>query len=500
MKKGICFATVAVLALSVTVLGGPRATAGARDKASKISPAPQPAAVIKQLDGIKPMTRFQAVEVPERVPRIYNDGSTRGSTAAGAATTFVYSCDYWSGYGVFLNYEPNTGAYFPGTMQADEMFLGNGFTAGGTISAMEVVLYRSSLDITNPLQLADYRIELWDGDPFNVFDSVGTPPAMIPGAFGDFTGVPGPGAYYLTVEFDPEVTVPTDRTWMVIQGDKTCRTGWIICSQVPSVGSIYMGVDDVWEQSEDYDGQLYGGNCCPGDEVCDIYTAPCTGDVGTFRGFCSDGFAESGGLWYFGGPCDGLPGDFCASFMGNIYATTDTYIAMVPVASSDGAAVIDGTGITLSPDACSGTTVDFEIHIQGWGPALLKTWEADIDSSGYGASVSGYVTPNAIACTVAQDCIDAWGGVCSLTLTRARRLATARWHRSRSASPHRATSRRVWAASARLASSTPVGPTACCSRSCRRSTSARSTTVSAPLCHRAALRSPMAVVSTTVVL
>lgn len=427
-SKWFCFGTVAVLALSVTVLGGPRAAAGARDKAS-LDRAPTPADAVSFMreHQVKPTLQIEALgDMPGSIPVIRNDGSPlRGTTAAGEAQAYVFKNDYWSGYGVFLNYTTTTGAYFPGTMMADEMILGNGFVPGGTITGYGLAVFRSSADPTNNNTLATYTVELWDGDPFGAIDTTGFSGAAIAGTTCVFSEVPGPGYFFLECTFPAPVVVPNDRVWMVLTGADTCRTGWIISFRTPEVGAIYMGTADIWEMQEDYYGQFDGaGVCCDPDDAnvppCAIATNPCAGDTNPAspRGFCTDGDAESAGLYYFGGPCDGNPAtDSCASFYNWAFTESDTFLGVMPIASSDPAAIIDGYGITL--DDCTDTNITFEIKIKGWDPNLdgtpkLKTWEADLDSSGYYFSGDGYLTPTMLACADSAACVAAWGGACSL--------------------------------------------------------------------------------------
>ena len=89
-------------------------------------------------------------------------------------------------YSVFLNFGPTTGSHFPGAMMADNMGLGNGFAPGDEISSYELLVNRSGLD-PKP-GLADFHVELWDGDPFCVIDTLGSGYSCqpIPGTEADF--------------------------------------------------------------------------------------------------------------------------------------------------------------------------------------------------------------------------------------------------------------------------------------------------------------------------
>ncbi|MFQ5495706.1 MAG: hypothetical protein ACE5EX_10040, partial [Phycisphaerae bacterium] len=139
------------------------------------------------------------VAVFDKVPTFYSVQSPRGGgLRAGAATgvpsegaAIVYRELRGQGFGFFLNYQPTTGAFFPGTMTADNLGLAGGFTAGKEISAYVMQAFRSSLD-PNPGELADFHIELWDGDPFQVIDTPGGGYAGAPiaGSGVDFVDVP----------------------------------------------------------------------------------------------------------------------------------------------------------------------------------------------------------------------------------------------------------------------------------------------------------------------
>ena len=353
----------------------------------------------------------KVVAVESAVPQVIFSGGGAGGVATGVATNYVYKNDYFSGFGVFLNYYPSTGPFFPGTLMADEAILGNGFDpAKHSLTGMEVTIFRSSADPTNGLTLATYHVELWDGDPFG---AVETPNSGVI-ASCTFTGVPGPGFFTLGCDFGSKVMVDDAMVWVVIYGEDTCRTGWIISSKLPEVGDIFMDVNDLAMAQSDYDGQFTGlGHCCnkavkPFDEPCDLISDPCTGDTGA-RGFCTDQDAESAWIFYFGGPCDGGINDFCASFSASIFSQTDFTVEWQP-RKTDGAekGAMTKNGIVLEK---GGAHVWMDIVYKAWSSmaqpqadTLVKTWQAKLDPSGYYSGMAGTLTPWNPPCTAAADC------------------------------------------------------------------------------------------------
>jgi len=377
-----------------------------------------------QVLDVEPDVAFERAEIPDKIPVIYSDQSPRQRSATlGSAEAYVYKNDYDSGYSIPLNYFPQTGALFPGTMMADEMILGNGFDISqDTISAYEILIYRDMLDPTNETMLANYTVELWDGDPFNAIDVTGDGYAGAPIASHTFTGVPGPGVYMLRAELDPPVTAPHQRVWMVLSGDQTCRTGWRISSKLPEFGDIFRNDQDVYECQEDSDGQFSGaGHCCNDlgeacevihdpcqypDSICDYLglTKPCYEDTG--RGTCTDLYAEDAYMAWFGGPCAGGIDDFCASFAGNIYGPTDFTVTLQPRTSSGPHVIVDNEIVMPA----GGEIVWLDIWYYNWGVGNpVKTWVAKIDSSGYTSGLAGELVPWNPPCTSDADCQAAHG-------------------------------------------------------------------------------------------
>ena len=403
---------------------------------------------------------IEQVNIPAEIAVVHNVGG--GGAAAipaapsGPIETYIFKNDYWSGYGVFWNYEPATGLLYPGYLIADEMIMGNGFDpAYHQLSGYGAYLYRSSADPTNGAQLANYHMELWDGDPFGWIDTIGSggySGTKIAGSDADFTGVPGPGAYYLKATLSTPISLPNKRVWLVISGDQTCRTGWIISFMQPEIGTIFTGYDDVFLDQTDYDGMWYGsGVCCELGDACVWGTSTqCTGDIsggGYPQGFCSDGDAESPGAWFFAYPptgcVTGAPSyfDSCASFYANAYAMTDAIIGLWPEGNDkDGnldtdVSIVGNEMIMKKP----GRNVWLEVSGEGWGPGPmichggtndglvcttygtsgdcpnglcgrhLKSYGADIDSSGYYSGLQGSLTPYRPSCVSDGDCVTALG-------------------------------------------------------------------------------------------
>jgi len=392
----------------------------------KAPPGPQAAHVcnLVQVMDVESEVAFERAEVPEKIPVIYSDQSSRRRSATrGSAEAYVYKNEYDSGVLLSINYLPDTGLVFPGAMIADEMILGNGFDPSqDTISAYEILIFRDIRDLMNETTLADYTVELWDGDPFNVIDVTGDGYAGAPIASHTFTGVPGPGVYMLRAELDPPVTAPHQRVWMVLSGDQTCQTGWRLSSKVPEIGDIFRNDQDVFELQDDSDGQYYGaGHCCNDlGETCQVGTDPCqypdsicdylglptpcydTSGYGT----CTDLDAEDASTLSFGGPCDGGVADFCSSFAGNIYGPTDFTVTLQPRTASGPHVIVDNEIVMPA----GGQNVWLDIWYHNWGVENpVKTWQAKIDSSGYTSGLEGELVPWNPPCTSDAECQAAHG-------------------------------------------------------------------------------------------
>lgn len=415
MRKAICI--MAALALTATVVAGPRVGKG-RDKAPN---APERAGVaVMQTQAVRTLAQAKAVE--SSPVRYLNERAVGGAAATRA---YVFKNDYISGYGMIENLNPQTGAYYPGSMFSDEAILGNGFVPGTTpVTEYETVIFRSSSDPQVALP-ALVSVALWDGDPFGAIDTSFIPSPL---AVCDFTLPPGGGMWMLNSSYADNagtgtcvlpVYPPHDMVWVTIDGDDCCRFFWILSFYTPEIGAIFMGTNDLAANQCDTDGQTVGGTCCVDDTTACTYPGtPCVDDTAGDRPYyCSDGDAEDAGYFFLGGPCAGLPSDSCASFAVNIYSETDTWVGVLPVGSSSTKS-LDFNTIVL--DDCSETQVEFEMKIEGFDPDTnddpqLKTWEVDIFAYGYYFDIKGEMTPEKVPCTTKAECIAAWGGVCTVT-------------------------------------------------------------------------------------
>ncbi len=325
-------------------------------------------------------------------------------------------------YSVFLNFNASTGLLFPGTMMGDNCGLGNGFEANvSEISSYTARLFRSSLD-PQP-GLADFHMELWDGDPFASFDTpgLGFTNLVVPGTEADIVDVPGATQFTATALLAKGVTAPNTTVWMVVSGSETgvnpspCRLGWDIAYQTAAIGNHNPSGDLVIAQSDD----TGLGVCCEdGATACDVTGGvPCTGDIGTCsdgsdgcRGFCQDGDAEAPAGFTIGGSQCALHGGagFCSNFTASISSPATATYSLVEAGSGNTAINTVGGG-----------SLELEIMASNWDPTaagtLLKAWEADLDSTGYTSGFQGFLTPTLTACASDDDCIAAYGGVCKIT-------------------------------------------------------------------------------------
>lgn len=324
-------------------------------------------------------------------------------------------------YSVFLNFNASTGLLFPGTMLGDNCGLDNGFTPGvDEISSYDAKLFRSSLD-PQP-GLADFHMELWDGDPFASFDTpgLGFTNTVIAGTEADIVDIPAATQFIATALLPKGITAPNATVWMIVSGSETgvnpspCRLGWDIAYQNPNIGNVSPSGDLMIAQSDDSGV----GVCCEDASPCDVPGGvPCTGDIGTCndgtdgcRGFCQDGDAEAPAGFTIGGPqCTAHAGlGNCSNFTASISSPATSTFTLAQA----------GTGNTAIT-AQGGDQLELEILAGNWDPngigTRLLAWEADIDGYGYTTGFQGYLTPTLIPCTTDDDCNAAFGGVCNIT-------------------------------------------------------------------------------------
>ncbi|MFQ5494471.1 MAG: cohesin domain-containing protein, partial [Phycisphaerae bacterium] len=424
-----------------------------------------------------PVTGATVELVPEaalvNIPTFYSlQAHQSGQVATGAASeAFVYREEFPGGptFGLFVNYQPSTGAFFPGAVAMDDLGLGGGFPVGGTISSYTSLLFRSSLD-PNPGELGDFHLELWDGDPFLSMDTVGggfsgTP---IAGSGVDFVDVPQAFiATFASGQLPKGVTVPAAnverRVWMVLTGSQTgnrsiCRLGWIIGQTTPLIGNT-AGRNLFGLQTDDdalAAGNPVDGGCCTDGTLCNASTGPiCPGDPTGSRGFCTDDFAESAGFFAFSGTCTGASDDFCSNFTVSIFSPAESTITLQPVGNEPdgtlnaGSSIVDNeilldaggqkvmmeirigdwdnldtvcTGGTNAGGACT-SDADCPDELDGAGQVisdggcgtLLRAYQANIDSSGYTSGLQGTLTPHLESCATRADCANPMGGHCSVT-------------------------------------------------------------------------------------
>jgi hypothetical protein len=374
-----------------------------------------------------PSDRIMAVEYEGPEVVIYNTNRPEG-VADAKALNYVYKGDYDSGYGLFLNYFPNAGAPFAsGTMHADEVILGNGFQLDKDyITGFEVKVYRSVIDPTDGKTLATVYVELWDGDPFG---AVETPNKGVI-ASASFAGIPGPAVVTLHADI-PKTQVNDHMIWIVVYADEACRMGWRISSKLPEMGSILMGGSDLAMAQTDYDAGFLGSldlDGIPGGHCCNDMTRPCLWDPADplhdpceyqpwqcpyaglpgppcyddGRGFCTDMFAESAWIYYYGGPCAGGIDDFCANHVANIFGQSNFTVTLQP-RKDDSGGIYEGNEVRF---AKGGAKVWLDVIFWNWGSegATVKTWQMKINSDGYYSALHGTLTPWNPPCTSNADC------------------------------------------------------------------------------------------------
>jgi len=268
-----CMAVVGVTVVALHAYGQARAVnpngrVNRKDKIETKAPS------VRQMlaTGVTRSARAAVEYIDEDAPviTVYSEQSKQsGRVASGSTQTYVYRYNQLWPYGIFYNYNSTTSdlTTIQGVFLADNLTFGNGFVGGMTISGYELYVYRSSLD-PQP-GLADVHVELWDGDPFQVYDTPahGYSGAVISGTEADFLNIPYNTHLWLTAEFDPEIVIPNERVWMVITSN-ACQLGWHVDWGKPLIVSDAPA--DVWQDQRDVDGSFNGlGTCCDGSGACD---------------------------------------------------------------------------------------------------------------------------------------------------------------------------------------------------------------------------------------
>lgn len=294
-------------------------------------------------------------------------GSIQAST-----WSFVYRNDpagvttRFHNFSAGTNEDNGTGHSALGVLLAENLTLGNGFQPGGLVSGFDVFLELSS--VVEDLQpRVDIVVELWDGDPFALFDGPanGYTGEPIPGTRVTFGDVPSnSGSMMFHAEFAP-VEVPHQRVWMVLTSN-ACRLGWSGSFLKPSVGTddpfdAWLGAVDVSQK----------GVCCGSQaQACDLTAGiPCPGDPTGSLEQCTDGHAESVFFFTWGGPCTGDPGsDVCSNLRANVLAPAQTVVAFVPVGNQIDNVLDPGVSIVGSrmEMETGGHLVFLELRVGSW--------------------------------------------------------------------------------------------------------------------------------------
>jgi hypothetical protein len=380
------------------------------------------------------------------VVQVINDEAVaRGVTATGpGAEAVVFSQMLDSGYGWFMD---NT----PGTVEWSQMIFGNGWVPGADLSSFTARVFVSSANYGAFGGTGGLTMELWDGDPYEIFDTgcsgVGSVP--IAGTTCTFTDLPEATVYDLTCVFETKVPINCDRVTGVIWPDDICRWAWRMSSGMNPGGAInapQVGGGDasgcIWHCGQLYSSALVGncatpsgfnvGFCCddvsgePGEVACDHTDADW--DNWTPNGGCNPGggmhitMCSSGSVDYYAGYANEAP-LYYNNFVGEAYARTDTIMRVqpmsvdaIPPAASPSFVTIDGSTVTID-QAYPGAErhLWFEIYVSDWDPGLtgltLKAWQAALDASGYSAGLACSLQPWQPACTTDADCIAAQGVV-----------------------------------------------------------------------------------------
>jgi hypothetical protein len=354
---------------------------------------------------------------------IYSVQSPQGSSANVSALAAVYQApdNEPSTYSVFLNLNDTAGALFPGVMFADNMGLGGGYVPGTTnISSYDGLFFRSSSD-PQP-GLADFHMELWDGDPLCAVDTPGAGYACGPiaGTEADFVDIPGGTIFTATAVLAKGITSPHQRVWMVVSGSETgvnpspCRLGWDIAYGPTLVGDNAPGDYFMTQEDENNGGDGIGaeGVCCEDGVTCSA-AALCASDTAGSKGHCYDDFAEAPHLWGIdtsaGSRCSMYAGSECANFTASVYSPANILMSIVQTSDDSNAVVVPSSPADL----------EFDILVSNWDSnaagITLNAWEADLDVSGYYAGVQGFLSPTEVACATDQDCRNVFGSNCQFT-------------------------------------------------------------------------------------
>ncbi len=368
-----------------------------------------------------------------------------GAASVGSADALIFHQPNDSGFGYFEK------SYDDGPLWYCRMGFGNGWVPGDSISSYELRIFHSSSDDID-FGPADYAVELWDGDPLSLTETVcatGGVSAPIPGTQGIIAGVPYATLVTGRVELPAKVVYDCDRVWMVMKSLNGCRAAWRISgdgigtfNRSPEVGfgnghglltgcesSVFGGA---CETDTGYDrgfccgsqgtcsgsgaacgfawGDCPAGETCDGAEACDHSARDGTGafvDPCSTGAFARDTFCGDGSTDLFFADVD-LP-DTESGYVGSIFAATDTTMTVVPVSVDaipdnydPGSAPADL--ITLGGDeivlSAGGHDVWLEIMIGDWDPddtgETLCGYLPHLDAvAGFASGVQGTLTRHA---------------------------------------------------------------------------------------------------------
>ena len=336
------------------------------------------------------------------------------ATSFGLAESLIFDQPNDSGFGWFLKSDDTLGL---GTW-AHRMRFSNGWQPGDSFSSYEARIWHSTSDDPS-LGGADFLMELWDGDPMGIMEtvcSIGGVPAPIPGTDGIIADVPYGVKIQARVELAEKVTYDCDRAWMVMTMLTGCRATWFLSGTYlddtfnvpPALG----GSNGIWMQ---YPCEAFSecptpsgrgaGFCCGApEEVCDHgaeFPTNCSSQAAQAVTFCGDGVVD-----YFIADYQ-LP-NAEEGYVGSLFAPTDTVLSIVPV--SVDAPTVEGelpAGVlSLGGDEVvletGGHNVWLEIRVGDWDPddvgVQLSNWQTWFDSSGLTSGDAGslgfYVGPD----------------------------------------------------------------------------------------------------------
>ena len=365
--------------------------------------------------------------IPDGTPvRVFHsvEQAPAGSIAATDLPTDAPVTVYRARDAVAASYSVFTNQQASGAFIADDMTLSADYMGSGLITGYEAKVYRSSFDPGGVVDLADIQIELWDGDPLALLDTIGYANAPIPGKQSTVTGIPTNHIAVLRATLSAPVALsnPENRVWMVMTSN-ACRLGWLISFVTPDPGS--MGPFDGYEMATDVDGGTNGaGTCCGDGSTCDVEgpAGPCAGDPDGSLGFCSDGEAETAALYTFGGSCGRNPStSYCSTFVASVFAQGKTPMVMTVIGNGplgeldSGVSIVDNEILLPAGD----TTVFMEGRVGDWDPddvgVKIDTFYFRSTSEDLDSNMQGRLQPYLAPCETREDCVPLVGGYCAVS-------------------------------------------------------------------------------------